>query len=130
MRDRHRSVVVVGAGQAGLSMSYHLMRRGIDHAVLEARRAGGDWRERRWDSFCLVTPNWQGQLPGFPYQGTDPDGFMVLDEIIRYLDEYVKSFGFPIIEDTKATGLRRGPDGVFRIMTTAGEFSAGQVVVA
>lgn len=122
--------MVVGAGQAGLSMSYHLMRRGIDHVVLEARRAGGDWREQRWDSFCLVTPNWQCQLPGFPYQGTDPDGFMVLDEIIRYLDEYVKSFDFPIIEDTKATRLRRGPDGVFRIMTTAGEFSAGQVVVA
>ena len=130
MRDTHRSVVVVGAGQAGLSMSYHLTRRGVDHVVLEARRAGGDWRERRWDSFCLVTPNWQCQLPGFAYQGTDPDGFMVLDEIIRYLDEYVKSFDFPLIENAQATALRRGADGVFRVATTAGVFSADQVVVA
>src|ERR1700752_386877 len=119
----HHQVAVIGAGQAGLSISWYLVRAGIDHVVFEKERAGHVWRAERWDSFCLVTPNWQCQLPGFPYQGTDPDGFMVLDEIIRSLDEYVKSFDFPIIEDTKATRLRRGPDGVFRIMTTAGEFS-------
>ncbi|MBO0822108.1 MAG: NAD(P)-binding protein, partial [Nocardiopsaceae bacterium] len=71
MRDTHHSVAVIGAGQAGLSVSYHLLRRGLDHVILEANRAGGDWRERRWDSFCLVTPNWQCRLPGFPYPGTD-----------------------------------------------------------
>jgi putative flavoprotein involved in K+ transport len=111
-------------------MSYHLMRRGVDHVVLEARQAGSEWRERRWDSFCLVTPNWQCRLPGFPYQGEAPDGFMVRDEIAAYLDEYVKSFNFPLATRTAATRLRRDADGVFRVTTTAGELTAGQVVIA
>src|SRR6266536_3525756 len=55
----HRAVVIIGGGQAGLAMSYCLRQRGIDHAVLERHRVGYEWRARRWDSFCLVTPNWQ-----------------------------------------------------------------------
>jgi putative flavoprotein involved in K+ transport len=130
MDDTHRVVAVIGGGQAGLSMSYHLLRHGIDHVLLEAKQAGGEWRDRRWDSFCLVTPNWQCRLPGFPYQGEQPHGFMVREEITRYLDEYVKSFNFPLLEQTAATRLRRGGDGRFRVTTTAGEFTADQVVVA
>ena len=125
-----RSVVIIGGGQAGLSMSYHLLVRGVDHTVLEARQAGGDWQERRWDSFCLVTPNWQCQLPGFPYQGADPDGFMARDEIVRYLQEYVKSFDFPLAEGVAATRLRQDSGGTFRVSTTHGELAADQVVVA
>ena len=123
-------MAVIGGGQAGLSMSFHLMHRGIDHVVIEAKQAGGEWRDRRWDSFCLVTPNWQCRLPGFSYSGAEPDGFMVRDEITRYLDEYVKSFGFPLVERTAATRLRRRDDGRFLVTTTAGEFTADQVVVA
>jgi putative flavoprotein involved in K+ transport len=130
MDGTHRVVAVIGAGQAGLSMSYQLMEHGIDHVLLEAKQAGGEWRDRRWDSFCLVTPNWQCRLPGFPYPGADPDGFMVRDEITRYLDEYVKSFNFPLVERTGATRLRRRADGRFLVTTTAGEFTADQVVVA
>jgi len=130
MDRTHRFVAVIGGGQAGLSMSYLLMQRGLDHVVIEAGQAGGEWRDRRWDSFCLVTPNWQCRLPGFPYAGADPDGFMVRDEITRYLDEYVKSFNFPLVEQTAATRLRRAADGRFLITTTAGEFTADQVVVA
>jgi putative flavoprotein involved in K+ transport len=122
--------VIIGGGQAGLSMSYHLLARGIDHTVIEARQAGGDWQERRWDSFCLVTPNWQGRLPGFPYQGSDPDGFMARDEIVRYLQEYVKSFDFPLAEGVTATGLRQDGAGTFRLTTTHGDLAADQVVVA
>jgi putative flavoprotein involved in K+ transport len=55
-------VVVVGAGHAGLAMSWHLARRGIDHPVLEAGRVGGSWRSR-WDSFALDTPTWTVQMP-------------------------------------------------------------------
>jgi putative flavoprotein involved in K+ transport len=65
-------VAVIGGGQAGLSMSWHLKRSGIDHVVFEKERAGHAWRAERWDTFCLVTPNWQCQLPGFPYQGPTP----------------------------------------------------------
>jgi putative flavoprotein involved in K+ transport len=73
---RH-SVAVIGGGQAGLSISWYLKRSGIDHVVFEKRRAGHTWRAERWDTFCLVTPNWQCQLPGFPYQGPDPNGCML-----------------------------------------------------
>jgi putative flavoprotein involved in K+ transport len=127
---RHVRVAVVGGGQAGLSASYHLQSRGIGHVVLEAETAGHDWRDRRWDSFCLVTPNWQCRLPGHTYQGSDPDGFMVRDEIAAYLDEYVKRAGFPLFEHTAATRLRRAENGIFRLGTTAGELTADQVVVA
>src|SRR5689334_23598949 len=78
---RHWPVVVVGAGQAGLSMSHCLRRAGIDHLVVERDTVAHAWRTERWDTFCLVTPNWQCRLPGYPYPGDDPHGFMVKDEI-------------------------------------------------
>src|SRR6266702_4167711 len=125
----HWPVAVIGGGQAGLSMSYYLQWRGIEHIVLEAERAGHEWLDRRWDTFCLVTPNWQCQLPGFPYQGPDPDGFMARDEIAAYLDAYLRSYGFPLKEHTRATRLRRA-GGLFHLDTTAGQCTAGQVVLA
>ncbi|MGW0581896.1 MSMEG_0569 family flavin-dependent oxidoreductase [Streptomyces sp. NPDC002920] len=126
----HYPVAVVGGGQAGLSVSHCLRERGIEHIVLERNRVGHEWRERRWDSFCLVTPNWQCRLPGFPYRGDDPDGFMVRDEIVRYLEEYVAFFRPPLVEGVAVTGLRRSADGVFELTTGEGEFTADQVVVA
>jgi putative flavoprotein involved in K+ transport len=126
----HRPVVVIGAGQAGLAMSFCLRQRGIDHVVLERHRVGHEWRERRWDSFCLVTPNWQCQLPGFPYQGAQPDGFMVRDDVVRYLEEYAASFGPPLVEGVEVTGLRRNASGLFEVETSRGRLTAEQVVVA
>lgn len=125
-----RSVVVVGGGQAGLAMSYCLTQRGVDHLVLERDRIGHEWRDRRWDSFCLVTPNWQCQLPGFPYPGDDPDGFMVRDEIVQYIEEYAKSFSPPVIEGVAATRLRRDRKGRYLVDTSRGELIAEQVVLA
>ncbi|WP_405922824.1 MSMEG_0569 family flavin-dependent oxidoreductase [Streptomyces sp. NBC_00035] len=126
----HYPVAVVGGGQAGLSVSHCLRERAIAHVVVEANRVGHEWRERRWDSFCLVTPNWQCRLPGHPYAGPDPDGFMVRSEIVRYLEEYVARFDPPLVEGVSVTGLRRSPGGVFELTTSAGEFTADQVVVA
>ncbi|MDX6310597.1 MAG: putative flavoprotein involved in transport [Streptomyces sp.] len=126
----HYPVAVVGGGQAGLSVSYWLRERGIEHIVIEANRVGNEWRERRWDTFCLVTPNWQCKLPGFPYQGSDPDGFMVRDEIVRYLEDYVASFRPPLVEGVSVTGLRRAASGTFELSTTQGDFTADQVVIA
>jgi putative flavoprotein involved in K+ transport len=130
LAGRHVPVVVVGGGQAGLAMSYCLRELGIDHVVIEADEVGHEWRERRWDTFCLVTPNWQCKLPGFPYAGDDPHGFMVRAEIIRYLESYVAHFDPPLVTGVSVTGLRRGADEVFAVTSTAGEFTAGQVVVA
>ena len=75
--QRRIDVVVVGAGQAGLATSYHLILQGIDHVVLEQDRVAESWLSGRWDSFCLVTPNWTVQLPGFAYNGPDPARFQV-----------------------------------------------------
>jgi putative flavoprotein involved in K+ transport len=122
-------VVVVGGGQAGLSISYRLRERRIEHVVIEAERVAYEWRERRWDSFCLVTPNWQCKLPGFPYRGADPDGFMVRDEIVRYLEDYVASFDPPLVEGVSVIGLQRTA-GAFAVRTSVGDLIADQVVVA
>jgi glycine/D-amino acid oxidase-like deaminating enzyme len=84
--------IVIGGGQAGLAVSRGLVEMGVDHVVLERGRIGETWR-RRWDSFCLVTPNWSAQLPGHPYDGNDPDGFMPRDEIVEYLERYAASVG-------------------------------------
>src|SRR6201986_3724559 len=108
---RHCPVVIIGGGQAGLSMSYHLQRRGIGHVVIEAKTAGHDWTDRRWDSFCLVTPNWHCRLPGYPYRGSDTDGFMVREEIAAYLAGYVRRYDFPLVEQTTVTRLRQDPAG-------------------
>jgi putative flavoprotein involved in K+ transport len=130
MRPGHHSVIVVGGGQAGLSMSYCLGRRGIDHVVLERDRIASEWRAARWDSFCLVTPNWQCQLPGFPYDGNDPDGFMVREEIVEYIEGYVASFDPPVAEGVTVTALEPDRGGGFTLDTTDGELTAGQVVIA
>jgi putative flavoprotein involved in K+ transport len=126
----HLPVVVIGGGQAGLSMSWWLTRRAIAHVVLERDRVGGEWRNRRWDSFCLVTPNWQCDLPGYPYAGPDPDGFMVRDQIVGYIEGYAASFDAPVAEGVTTTRLRARREGGFALRTTAGELTADQVVVA
>jgi putative flavoprotein involved in K+ transport len=113
-------VVVIGAGQAGLATSYCLTQQGLAHVVFEENRVAESWRSRRWESFCLVTPNWTVQLPGFPYQGPDPDGFMSRDEIVTHLDAYAASCRAPVRTGTRVSSLDRAPDGD-RLRVKAGE---------
>jgi putative flavoprotein involved in K+ transport len=122
-------VIVVGGGQAGLSTSYCLKEAGIEHIVLEKSKIGSSWRTQRWDTFCLVTPNWQCQLPGYPYAGSDPEGFMKNDEIIQYLEGYASSFQPPVRENVSVLSLERADDA-FIVSTSAGTFAAEHVVVA
>jgi putative flavoprotein involved in K+ transport len=129
MPKAHYPVVVIGGGQAGLSASYCLMELGIEHVVLERKKIAHSWRAERWDTFCLVTPNWQCRLPGFPYHGPDPYGFMVKDEIVKYIEEYVAFFDPPVEEGVEVTHLRRR-DGLFFLGTSLGEITADQVVLA
>jgi len=126
----HYSVAVIGAGQAGLSISWYLAKSGIDHVVFEARRAAHAWRAERWDTFCLVTPNWQCQLPGFPYTGSDPHGFMLREEIIDYIDGFIASFDPPLREGVAVKGLKRNASGNYELVTTEGVYLADQVVIA
>ena len=128
---RH-SVVVVGGGQAGLSVSHHLKAQGIDHVVFEKHQALHVWRTQRWDSFCLVTPNWQCALPGHPYAGDDPHGFMKKDEINHWLAGFRQAVDAPLREGVAVESVEPlpGPGGGFRVRTSEGECWAGQVVVA
>jgi putative flavoprotein involved in K+ transport len=127
--SRH-AVAIIGGGQAGLSISWYLTQSGIDHVVFEKNRAGYTWRAERWDSFCLVTPNWQCQLPGFPYQGSDPHGFMLREQIVDYIDAFITSFNPPLLEGVNVSHLRSDAQRGFMIDTTAGIHVADQVVIA
>lgn len=127
MSDR-RETVVVGAGQAGLSVSHELTAAGVPHVVLERGRVGETWHGR-WDSFCLVTPNWGTQLPGHPYDGDDPDGFMPRDEIVGYLEGYSANFDAPVREGVDVTALRTSGDRLL-LETSEGDIEARNVVLS
>ena len=100
------------------------------HLIFEKNRLGESWRSNRWESFCLVTPNWQCQLPGFPYSGNDPDGFMKKEEIVAYIEAYAQSFQPPIQEGVTVTRLTQDEAGRFVVATDTGDYLADHVVVA
>lgn len=120
--------VIIGGGQAGLALSQELMRSGVEHVVLERGRVGQTWRDR-WDSFCLVSPNWSVQLPGRPYDGDDPDGFMPRDEIFGYLERYRAAFDLPVRQGVAALSIAQDSGG-FRIHTSDGELRSKALVIA
>jgi putative flavoprotein involved in K+ transport len=127
-RSGHYDVVVVGAGQAGLAMGYHVAQRGLRFTILErADSIGSAWRER-WESLTLFTPRRYDSLPGLPFPG-DPDGYPTRDEVIDYLERYAETFDLSIELETKAARLTQR-DGTFVLETTRGTFTADQVVVA
>ena len=121
-------VAVIGAGQAGLATSFELTRAGVEHLVLERDQVASTWR-RRWDSFCLVTPNWTVQLPGGAYDGGDPDGFMPRDDIVAFLEQYAAGFESPVRAGIEVVSLRPEPEGGFRLSTADGEELSARVVV-
>ncbi|MGH9187131.1 MAG: NAD(P)-binding domain-containing protein [Acidimicrobiales bacterium] len=126
---RTATTVIVGAGQAGLAMSRCLTDESIDHVLLERGEVANSWRTGRWDSLRLLTPNWQSRLPGHSYEGPDPDGFMTMPEVIRYLDTYASVAAAPVETNTTVTSLRAAHDG-FHLATTQGEWRCRTVVVA
>ena len=126
---RQTSVVVVGGGQAGLSIAHALQKRGVRPLVFEKHRIGYAWDQQRWDSFCLVTPNWQCRLPDFPYDGPDPDGFMVKSEIVSYLQRFAAFVGADLREGVTVDRLVHDGPG-YRLFTSEGEVMADHVVVA
>src|ERR1700750_3382170 len=101
----HRNTVVIGAGQAGLAASWWLVRRGVDHVVLERGRVAEKWRSQRWDGFTLLRPNWQTRLPGHRYRGPDPEGFMTGAEVADFLGGYARSFAAPVLAGADVTAV-------------------------
>lgn len=123
--------VIIGGGQAGLALSYYLTQQRRANVILERSRVAETWRDQRWDSFTLVTPNWMTQLPGFPYQGEDPDGFLPRDEIVLTLERYAQSFHAPLRCGVQATAVRLRPEGNgYRVETSEGSLEAANVVLA
>ncbi|WP_375431564.1 MSMEG_0569 family flavin-dependent oxidoreductase [uncultured Friedmanniella sp.] len=121
LTGEHVPVVVIGGGQAGLSASWHLSRQGIEHVVLERGTAAHEWSDSRWDNFTLVTPNWQCRLPGYPYAGDDPDGFMTRDQVVDYLARYVAQVRPPLREHVTVTAVQQTREGGFVVETTDAE---------
>ena len=124
--------VIVGGGQAGLSISYYLTQYGRSHIVLEqAAQAGEAWRNHRWDSFTLVTPNWMTKLPGAEYDGDDSDGFLLRTEVVAYLEGYVERSNLPVRYNVRVTSVEQKPgkDG-YLVSTHTGAWEADNVVMA
>jgi putative flavoprotein involved in K+ transport len=127
----HRvETVVVGGGPAGLATSYCLGQLGRDHVVLERARVAERWRSERWDSFCLLSPNWAIHLPGYRYETADPDGFAPRDAVVRWLEAYAARVGAPVREGVEVTALRAGEGGSWRLETPEAVWEAANVVVA
>jgi putative flavoprotein involved in K+ transport len=122
-------VLVIGAGHSGLAMSRMLSERSIDHVILERGAVANSWSRERWDSLRLLTPNWQTRLPGFQYAGTDPDGYMTMPEVIRFIQSYSSHINAPVITDARVTRVRRHETGYF-VESTQGNWIARCVVVA
>jgi putative flavoprotein involved in K+ transport len=123
------TVVVIGAGHAGLAMSRCLTERSIDHEVHERGELASSWKTERWDSLRLLTPNWQSRLPGYGYQGTDPDGFRTMGETIAFIERYARVIRAPVHTGTNVTSVRAVDQG-YQVETSQGPWRARAVVIA
>ena len=123
------TVVIIGAGQAGLAVSHLLTEASVDHVILERGNTAESWRSQRWDSLRLLTPNWMSRLPGWAYRGPDPDGFMSARSVVDYLGRYAVSFRAPVVKQAqvRSVGWTRGR---FLVDSDAGSWTADSVVVA
>jgi putative flavoprotein involved in K+ transport len=124
-------IAVIGAGQAGLTMGWHLGRAGREHLLLDRRSTlGGGWQDR-WDAFRLVSPNWTASFPDAPYDGNDPDGYMPRDELIGRVAGYAERIAAPVVLEVGVERLRpAADDDGFVLETTQGPLRAREVVVA
>ena len=131
MTKKHVNTLIVGGGQAGLAMSAHLGKQGVDHLILEKDRIAERWRTARWDSLVANGPAWHDRFPMLEFEDCDGDGFPTRDSVVRYFETVAERINAPIecgVEVTQAT--RRSVDGGFDIETSEGSLSADNIVVA
>jgi putative flavoprotein involved in K+ transport len=128
--SEHVETVIVGGGQAGLAVSYYLTQQGRAHTILEQASLPAEaWRNHRWDSFTLVTPNWMTRMPGAEYDGDDPDGFMARDQVVAYFEAYIERFSLPIRYDVRVRSVERNGAG-YLVHTNEATIAANNVVIA
>jgi putative flavoprotein involved in K+ transport len=125
---KRHDVVVVGGGQAGLAIGYHLAKQGVDFTILEAAsEPGAAWRQR-WDSLKLFTPARYDSLPGMEFPG-DPDRYPSRDEVAEYLTDYARRFDLPVELGSRVRAVRRVDDG-YAVELDHRSYHAHQVVIA
>src|ERR1043165_7330352 len=107
MAIERAATVVIGAGHAGLAASHFLSDRAIDHVVLERGEVANSWRRERWNSLRLLTPSWQSRLPGFAYDGPDPDGYMTVGEVVDFISRFALVSRAPVRTATTVTSVSR-----------------------
>jgi putative flavoprotein involved in K+ transport len=110
-------------------MSRVLTEHSIDHVVLERGEVANSWRRERWDSLCLLTPNWLSRLPGYAYAGSDPDGFMDLPQVVDFIAGFAVQASAPVRTDTTVTCVRSIEDG-YQVVTDRGEIRCRCLVLA
>ncbi|MCP4766192.1 MAG: NAD(P)-binding domain-containing protein [Gammaproteobacteria bacterium] len=125
----HTKCVIIGAGHSGLAMSQCLTECSVDHVVLERGEVANSWKQERWDSLRLLTPNWQTRLPGYAYDGDDPDGYMSMPELTRFLEQYASRIAAPLHLNTTVTAVNPTADG-YQVVTDRGTWSCDALVVA
>jgi putative flavoprotein involved in K+ transport len=98
--------------------------------VLERGEVANSWRHERWDSLRLLTPNWQCRLPGVSYDGPDPDGYMMMAEVVELIERFADTSARDRVRTgTKVTSVRRIDDG-YQVMSSGGEIRCRAIVVA
>ncbi|WP_334312009.1 NAD(P)-binding domain-containing protein [Candidatus Phyllobacterium onerii] len=120
---------VVGAGWAGLGVSYWLARKGLRHTVLERGHIGETWRTQRWDAFHMNSPNVQTVMPGDRYEGKDPEGVLTRDRFVALLEDFAGRNGLPVETDTAVSELVQ-ENGTYRLNTSHGALRARNVILA
>ena len=121
--------LVIGAGHAGLAVSHYLREHAIEHVILERGEIANSWRRERWDSLRLLTPNWQSRLPGYAYEGDDPDGFMDMREVADFIQDYAEHLKAPVQTQTEVTSVVPVLDG-YLVRTNRGYWYTRSVVIA
>lgn len=123
--------LVIGGGQAGLAMSAHLGRRGMDHLVVERHRIAERWRTERWDSLVANGPAWHDRFPAMTFDDLDPDAFAPKDRIVRYFETLAEREKMPVRCGVEVRQLVQRPEGGFRAtLADGGVIEARNVVAA
>ena len=123
------TTLIIGAGQAGLATSRNLSDQNIDHVLIERGQVANAWRTKRWDSLRLLTPNWQSRLPGYAYDGPDPDGFRTMPETVAFFDGYATQIGAPVQTNTRVNRVTACDEG-YKVSTNQGDWTCRTLVIA